>query len=57
MLPQQIQEMLKNNYYTWKNRKNTKWIKTSIVKAEHHKTSKLLNDSTASKFAQENGLK
>ena len=33
-----------------KKRRNTERIKTSITKTKRHKTSKLLNDSTISKF-------
>ena len=40
-----------------KKRKNIKLIKTSIIKMEHYKISKLLNDSTLSKFVTKNGLK
>ena len=35
------------NYSTKKERRNFKWIKTSIIKKEDFKVSKLLNDSAA----------
>ena len=49
----------RNNYSTRKKRRNIKWIKTSIIKMEHYKISKLLNDSTVSKFVKKkkNGSK
>ena len=37
--------------------RNIKQIKTSIIKMEHYKIFKLLNDSTVSKFVTKNGLK
>ena len=37
--------------------RNIKRIKTSIIKMEHYKIYKLLNDSTVSKFVTKNGLK
>ena len=37
-----------------KREKNIKRIKTSIIKMEHYKISKLLNDSTVTKFATKN---
>ena len=41
-----------------KKRRNVKQIETSIIKMEHHKISKLLNDSIVSKFVRKkNGLK
>ena len=41
-----------------KKRRNGKQIETSIIKMEHHKISKLLNDSIVSKFVRKkNGLK
>ena len=39
----------KNKCSTREKRRNIKRIKTSIIKMEHHKISKLLNDSTAPK--------
>ena len=47
----------RNNYFTRKDRKNIKWINASIIKLEHYKMSKLLNDSIVSKFVTKNGLK
>ena len=44
----------RNNYSTRKKRRNIKWIKTSIIKMEHYKISKLLNDSTVSKLVKKN---
>ena len=35
-----------------KKRRNGKQIETSIIKMEHHKISKLLNDSIVSKFVR-----
>ena len=35
-----------------KKRRNGKQIETSIIKMEHHKRSKLLNDSIVSKFVR-----
>ena len=43
--------------HTRKNRRNIKRIETSIIKMEHYKISKLLNDSTASKFVTKRELK
>ena len=43
--------------HTRKNRRNIKRIVTSIIKMEHYKISKLLNDSTASKFVTKRELK
>ena len=40
----------KNYYSAQKKRRNIEQIKTSIVKIEHYKMSKILNDSTVSKF-------
>ena len=40
----------RNNYSAIKKRSNIKRIKTSIIKMEHYKISKLLNDSTLSRF-------
>ena len=37
--------------------RDIKRIKTSITKMEHYKISKLLNDSTVSKFLTKNGSK
>ena len=46
-----IQEMLKKQlFHQKKKRINIEWIKTSIIETEHHKISKLLNNSTVSKF-------
>ena len=36
-------------------RKNIKRIKASIIKMEHYKISKLLNNSSVSKFVTKNG--
>ena len=44
-----IQEMLKK-YSTTKKGRNIKQIKQSIIKMEHYKISKFLNNSSASKF-------
>ena len=38
-------------------RRNSKPVKTSITKMEHYKISKLLNDSTVSKFASKKWIK
>ena len=38
-------EMLKKELFHWRKAYNIKRIKTSIRKMEHHKISKLLNDS------------
>ena len=38
-------------------RRNIKRIKTSIIKMEHYRISKLLNASLASKFVKKNGSK
>ena len=40
-----------------KKRWNIKQIEKSIIKMERYKISKLLNDSTVSKFVTKNGLK
>ena len=40
----------KNSYSVWERARKTKQFKTSIIKKEHDKLSKLLNDSTVSKF-------
>ena len=37
-------------YFNKKRWRIIKWIKTIIIKAEHHKISKFLNDRTGSKF-------
>ena len=48
-----IQEMLKKYLsHRKKNILNIKQIEKSIMKMEHYKISKLLNDSTISKFVQ-----
>ena len=39
-----------DNYSTGKERRNLKQIKTNIIKMKHHKTSKLLKDSSVSRF-------
>ena len=36
-------------------KRNIKRVKISYIKMEHYKTSKLLNDSTVSKFVTKNG--
>ena len=46
-----------NNYSTIKKKINIKRIKSSIIKIQHCKTSKLLNDSAVSKIVIKNGLK
>ena len=51
-----IQEMLKN-YSTRIERRKNKQIKTNIIKMEHYKKSKLLNNSIVSKFVTTNGSK
>ena len=51
-----IQEMLKNYSTRIERRKNTQ-IKTNIIKMEHYKKSKLLNNSIVSKFVTTNGSK
>ena len=43
-------KLLEKNYLTRKEKRNIKLIKTNIIKMEHPKISKLLNDSTVSKF-------
>ena len=50
-----VEEMITN--YTRKKRKNIKQTKKSIVKMEHYKTSKLLNDSTVSKLVTKKWVK
>ena len=46
------------NYSTRKKRGNIKQIEKSIIKMEHYRKSKLLNDSTVSKFSTtKNGSK
>ena len=40
----------RNNYSTRKKRRYIKQIKKSVIKMEHYKLSKLLNDSTIWKF-------
>ena len=45
-----IQEMLRCNYSARKKRWNIKQIEKSIIKMEHYKISRLLNNSTISKF-------
>ena len=40
----------RNNYSARKKRKNIKQIRTSIIKLEHYKTSKISNDSIVSKL-------
>ena len=40
-----------------KKKGNIKRLKTSIIKMEHYKISKLLNDSTVSKFMTKKGSK
>ena len=42
---------------TSEKRRNIKRIKTCILKMEHYKISKLLNNSTVSKFVTKNGSK
>ena len=45
-----IQECWRHNYSSRKKRRNTERIKTSIIKMEHCKISKLLSNSGVSKF-------
>ena len=40
----------RNNYSTWKKRRNIQRIKTSIIKIEKSKIFKLVNDSSVSKI-------
>ena len=40
---------IEKSYSTRKKRQNIKWFKTSIIKMEHYKIPKLLNESTESK--------
>ena len=47
----------RNNYSNWKTKWNIKQIEESIIKMEHYEISKLLNDSTVSKFVTKNGSK
>ena len=47
----------RNNYSTRKKRWNIKQIEKSITKMEHYKISKLLNNSTLSKFATKKWVK
>ena len=41
---------MRRNNYPARKRRNIKQIKTGIIKMEHYKISKLLNDSIVSKF-------
>ena len=52
-----IQEMLKKSLFQHKKQKKIKRIKTHVIKMENYKISKLLNDSTISKFVTKNGSK
>ena len=45
------------NYSIRKKKSNIKQIEKSIIKMEHYKISKLLNNSTVSKFVTKNGSK
>ena len=45
-----IQKIVKKYYSTRKKRQNIKQIGKSIIKMEHYKISKLLNNSALSKF-------
>ena len=47
----------RNNYSTRKKRWNIKKIEKGIVKLEHYKISKLLNDSTVTKFVAKKWVK
>ena len=53
----EIQEVLKKSVFHQKKRRNIKPIKTSTIKMEHYKISKLLNDSTLSKFVTKKWIK
>ena len=50
MIKLEIKKRWRNNYFTRKDRKNIKRLKTSIVKMEHYKISKVLKNSTVSNF-------
>ena len=50
-LPAEYSRKVEDKIIPLERRKNTKQIKKSVIKMEHHKISKILNDSTVSKFA------
>ena len=49
--------MIKNNYSFRKSGWNIKQVEESVIKMEYYKISKLLNNSTVSKFVTKNGSK
>ena len=59
VIDENLRSVKKNNYSTRKERGNIERIKTRIIKVEHCKMSKLLNDSTISKILKKkkNGSK
>ena len=39
-------------FFTTKERRHNEWFKTIIIKVEHYRISKLLSDSSVSKFVR-----